>query len=265
MNAGDRANARAFIKAYREVWYYGKTILPRGLECREWENAEIVLDMEGCPLTSFEARHLNLKYAKQEFLWYLRGDRFDSSIEQHATMWKKLQQPDGGYNSNYGQYIFPNQFNWVISQLDKDTDSRQASIVLLRPEHLVEGNTDVLCTYGINFRIRQGRLNMTVMMRSNDIIFGMTNDVFCFAMLYRLVYGALLEFYPNLTKGEYIHLVNSLHVYSRHYEMINQIIEGGAPSFKTIDIPWPTTEEVKRCLISPTKVHGPLTEWLSAD
>jgi len=252
------------------VWLQGRTIRPRGGECMEWEDAQLKLNLMGCPLTNFEARNLNLRYAKQEFLWYLRGDRYDTSIEKCATLWKKIRQADGGYNSNYGQYIFPNQFNWVVEQLARDPDSRQASIVLLLPSHLIEGNPDVVCTYGLNFRIRNSHLNMTVMMRSNDIIFGLTNDVFCFSMLYRMIYVALTEMYPTLKVGWYTHFVNSLHVYERHYDMISKIIAGDARKFTPIEVPWPEIEEVRAILSQEDQSKrsdewGPMTKWLNAD
>src|SRR6185503_7362068 len=114
MPVGDRAlgNARAFLSAYHQVWG-GEDIYPRSTVCREVADFRMDLDMQYSPLTSFAARKLNLNYAKKEFVWYLGADKFDSSIEQHATTWAKIKQPDGSYFSNYGQYIFPKQFQFV--------------------------------------------------------------------------------------------------------------------------------------------------------
>ena len=238
-------NATAYLSAYSEVFHRGEIIVPRGQECLEVCDYKLKLDMSHSVLTSFDARKLNLDYAKQEFLWYLRGDRFDTSIEQHATMWAKLQQADGGYNSNYGQYIFPNQFDFVVNELTNDAWSRRASIVLLNESHLYSANTDVVCTYGMNFRIRQGVLDMTVMMRSNDVIFGLTNDAFCFTMIYRMVLACLKGGpYPGLKPGTYTHIANSLHVYERHFRMIEDILDDGLPGYREIPMYWPSMSEV---------------------
>lgn len=253
----------------------GEEIIPRGQKCREACDYSMLLDMRSdSVITSFRARKLNLDYAKQEFLWYLRGDRFDTSIEKHATVWRKIRQSDGGYNSNYGQYIFtkpswlkdgPTQFQWVVDCLKSDRHSRQASIVLLNRGHLVSDNPDVVCTYAINFRIRAGQLDMTVMMRSNDCIWGLTNDTFCFIMLYRMMFQALFDRYPLMTPGSYHHFVNSLHVYERHYQMIEEIIEEGETGHYQVTVPWPSIEEVGKILSSeePSAIHGPMTEWLN--
>jgi thymidylate synthase len=250
-------NAEQFLRAYADVMN-GQEVGPRGQLTREVCDYAIVLNMADSPLTSFKARNLNLKYAKQEFLWYLRADKFDRSIEKYATMWQKIRQPDGSYFSNYGQYIFPRQYQYVLECLTKDVNSRRASIVLLKPDHLFHDNKDVVCTYAINFRIRNGQLDMTVMMRSNDIIFGMTNDVFCFSMLYRMVLKALSK-EISCAVGTYTHFVNSLHVYERHFPMIEQLVKDWMSGYEHIYVPWPTEYEAN------FKDTGPWLAWLNED
>jgi len=257
-------NARAFISAYATC-QYGALLPIRGSVVKERENARIDLLGHLSPLTSFAARNLNLNYAKQEFLWYLRADPLDDSIEQHASMWAKIKQPNGAYFSNYGQYLFPNQTRYVVESLLTDRFSRRASVVLLQPIHLFHENVDTVCTYAINFRIRQGKLNMTVHMRSNDVIFGTTNDVFCFNMYQRFV-AALLGVEP----GDYTHLVDSLHVYERHFMMLDQLLKGGVQEYSEIHVPMFTKKEAVKladCIGSTgyqNQIFGPVTEWLNA-
>lgn len=255
------SNVHAFLQMYQDV-NRGQPISPRGQVCKEVCDYMFKLDMRFSPLTSFRARKLNLKYAKEELKWYLRGDKFDQSIEQHATMWQKIRQEDGSYFSNYGQYIFgQNQIHFVLDELRKDPNSRRASIVLLQPYHLFLDNKDVVCTYGINFRIRDKRLDMTVMMRSNDVIFGTTNDVFCFAMVYRMVFAILSQYMP-INVGYYTHFVNSLHVYQRHFDMIAEIVQDGVQGYTAIMVPWPTADEVE-AILDDRPADGPMTRWLN--
>lgn len=263
-------NALTFLQVYRDL-HKAKVVSPRGMLCKELTDYSFQLSMGSglTILTSFKARKLSLKYAKEEFLWYLRADRFDRSIEQHASMWAKIRQPDGGFNSNYGQYIFPDQFRFVVEELAKDRDSRRASVVLLKQDHLTLDCTDVVCTYGINFRIRDDRLHMTVMMRSNDAIFGTTNDAFCFCMLYRMVYICLISRYPSLQPGIYTHFANSLHVYERHFSMLEELLIDGYSGFEYIPVPWPMHEEIQHILTTKdTKVDRhmqmPMLRWLNA-
>lgn len=247
----------------------------RGQEVRNVRNLTICLNMvEGGVFTNFKARNFNLHYAKREWIWYLGADPYDDSIEKYASMWKKLQQPDGSYYSNYGQYMFgpdpnvtfqtPSQFDYVVDTLKKDEFSRRASMMLLHREHLFGGNSDVVCTYAINFAIEDSRLHMTVMMRSNDVIFGFTNDAFCFSQLYEFVYKRLSdEKYPYLQYGTYTHMANSMHVYQRHFEMIDKIVEDGPDGFVPVIQPELKADEARDLVKSRGKVaYGAYTQWL---
>lgn len=229
-----------FTNLYTDLLHYGEPITIRDAKCLELIDYTMILtDPLDC-LTSFRHRNLNLDYCKKEWLWYLKGDRYDASIMEHASMWKKIQLPDGGFNSNYGQYIFTEgQFRWVVDSLLKDRNSRQACMQLLNSSHMYHKNPDVVCTMGIQFFIRFNRLMMFVHMRSNDAIFGMTNDVFCFSQLHQMVYWYLKDQGMDIELGEYVHRVGSLHVYERHYARLVQLVAAKGSDYYEIDVPTP--------------------------
>jgi thymidylate synthase len=179
------------------------------------------------PLTSFRSRGLNLDYAKKEVLWYIRGDRFDLSICEVAGAWNDIIQDDGGINSNYGQTIFtgPCHYDWVVEELTRDKYSRRAVMVLGEPDKLKSSNTDHRCTMYIVYHIRNNELIQTVHMRSNDAIYGVTNDIFFFGLLHQFVWSDLVNVYPELTIGKYNHIVNSMHVYQHHFYMVDNILD----------------------------------------
>lgn len=215
-----------FLKVLSEIARYGLTTSARSLKTVEIENFKYCLSpyVRFC---NFGARKLNINYIKKEFLWYLRGDRFDLSILEHAKMWNNLIQADNGINSNYGQYIFNkdcDQFNRVFEILKNDKDSRRATIIILQPKHVLTETTDQPCTYCIRFSIRDNKLGMTVHMRSQDAIFGMGNDAPCFSFIHEMLFVKLRDVYPELEYGIYTHFADSLHVYERHFEMLNDIV-----------------------------------------
>jgi len=231
-------NARAFLRMYEDL-RSGRVVEPRGQKVKELEDYTLILDLSESLCTSFEKRKFSLPYAKAEVWWYLGGDRFDRSIDTKASMWPKLVQPDGSYFSQYGQYVFgEGQFEWVVQELERDPDSRRAAIVLLRKEHLFADNKDVVCTYAMNFRIRSGHLNMSVGMRSNDAVFGTSNDCFAFGIIHKMVLAALkYDGFPDLRPGRYAHKVDSLHVYERHWDMIDAIVAQGMGGYTEIEVP----------------------------
>lgn len=230
-------NCDAFLSIYSDIQNYGQESSPRGQRIIEIENYMTDINpMDPC--TSFEDRKFNLQYAKDEFLWYLGSDRFDLTIMAKAGTWKTLVDVDGGFNSNYGVYIFgQRQFQWCFDELIRDMYSRRAVIILAHRGQVRLDNPDHICTYAISFRIRNNTLGMSVRMRSWDAIFGMTNDVFAFALVHQMMYAKLREVYPLLEIGDYNHVADSIHVYERHFDMLQKIINRGRDGWSRIQIP----------------------------
>jgi thymidylate synthase len=226
-----------FRGIYEDLLTYGIETSPRGQKVIELENYEYVVPPY-VRFTNFEDRKFNINYVKDEFLWYLHGDRFDTSITEHATMWKSLVNGDGSINSNYGQYLFGEgkQFDNTADVLKSDKDSRRAAMMILSREHLLSKTNDYPCTYSISFRIRSNKLNMTVRMRSQDSIFGMSNDIPAFSLIHEMMYVTMRETYPDLEHGDYTHSADSFHVYERHFEMINKLVKYDS-KFSLIECP----------------------------
>lgn len=215
-----------FTKIFSDLKEKGMYVKPRGQLVIEIENYSYELPPY-VRFQSFESRKLNVGYIKDEFLWYLKGDKFDTSIAEKAKIWQSIINADGSINSNYGQYIFagPKQFDNVVKILAGDKDSRRASMMILNSSHLISDTNDVPCTYSLNFRIREDVLNMTVHMRSQDAIYGMGNDAPAFSFIHEMMVNALKTYYPNLEYGTYHHFVDSFHVYERHFGMLDKLLQ----------------------------------------
>lgn len=255
------------LSMYETVWR-GHAVRARGMLTRNVRNFAVVMPAAVPPITSFDDRNFSLFYCKKEWEWYLNADKMDASIEKHATMWAKLKQPSGEFYSNYGQYMFnpdelETQFDYVVDTLIRDPDSRRASMMILKREHLFPENTDTVCTYAINFTIEADVLHMTVMMRSNDVIFGFTNDAFCFWNLMQFVWVLLREQNPAIRLGTYTHFTNSMHVYERHFEMIGKIISKGKYGYTMHPVPMVTPDEV-RAFMARKRADGAYTSWLTS-
>jgi len=226
---------QTFLKIFQDLANKGKFVSPRGQLIKEIENYNYVLP-PFVRFSSFKSRKLSISYLKKEFLWYLKGDKYDTSITEHASMWKLIMNEDGSFNSNYGQYFFgEKQFAQVVSILKEDKDSRRASILLLTKDHVASKTKDVPCTYALNFRIREGVLNMTVHMRSQDAIYGMGNDAPIFSFIHEMMLNALRRYYPTLGYGNYHHFADSFHIYEKHFNMLANILTSN--SFTEISCP----------------------------
>lgn len=164
---------------------------------------------------STEWRNFNLEYANYEWQWYLSGDPNADEISKRAKIWKNCQDEFGNVNSNYGyQWKRNNQIDYVIGELRRDKNSRRAVLSIYDAKEWQLYKKDTPCTLAIYYSIEEGKLNASVMMRSNDLVFGFCNDQFCFSNLQKLIADEL-----NIPVGTYYHFVNNLHIYSRHFNM----------------------------------------------
>jgi thymidylate synthase len=177
------------------------------------------------------ARKFNKKYAIAEWLWYLSGIQKVNNISKLASIWSDIQDKYGEAESNYGTYIFSvdpssvlSQWDWVVEELKSDRDSRRATIVINQPYHKERNSKDYPCTHYIHFFIRNGNLDMGVYMRSNDAIFGFCNDVFTFSLFQQLMLNQLNCAGMKLRLGSYHHHAGSFHVYERHFNMMDNIL-----------------------------------------
>ena len=219
-------NLLAFMNMFEAVLQNGRKLTARNQEFLEVENYQLVIDPSQ-PFMSFPSRKYNIDYFKKEMIWKLSGDPFNESIKEHAKMWESVQNSDGSFNSNYGQYWFKELgLHKAFNELVADRESRRATIPMLKAEHIGHGVKDTVCTGHITFHIRDNRLNASISMRSSDQIFGLGTDIPTFAVLQRMMLAMLTTVYHGdkaVMLGSMTITADSSHIYSRHYEMVEKI------------------------------------------
>lgn len=228
-----------YLKMLQTIMRYGSSICPRGLDCKEVEDLQLVVDP--CfPFLTYKMRNYDVSYFKKEMMWKLGANKYDRSIQDHAKLWKQVINPDQTYNSNYGQYWFGEQHGiWdVVTELLRDHDSRKAIIPMLNKSHMSPQTVDTVCTECVGFRLRPYmdgyKLNMSVHMRSSDVIFGLGTDVPTFSFLYRLVFGIVAEAIQipmYFSEGRITITSMSSHVYARHYDMVILLLDHGITEY----------------------------------
>lgn len=260
-------NARAYWDMFYKTLFNGNLVKPRGLVIREIEDLQLTIDPRS-PFMSHKSRKYNVAYFKKEMIWKLGASKYDTSIKQHAKMWESVQNPDGTFNSNYGQYWFGEQngFWFVVQELMRDPDSRRAVIPMLSKEHLKPETVDTVCTEAVGFRIRDNKLNMSIHMRSSDQIFGLGTDIPTFAFLYRLVLGVLQMRWP-LVCGNMTITAMSSHIYERHFDLVTDMMSDGLDGTPHVFMPFCSGSEAL-CIVAGRGKNfdgsGVLGAWLSS-
>lgn len=204
-----------------EIMEKGITTKPRNLEIKEINYFSAVIDN---PWSNYPARNYPIDYFKREMQWYLGADPFDLRICKYSKVWKKIIQSNGAIFSNYGYYWFGPQKGYFncLNTLKKDKYSRQAYLPMCSYLHMFEGNPDVVCTKGIQFRIIKEKLHMHVTMRSSDAIYGFATDLPCFYTLMKMMALDL-----EIPLGSFIFSSDSVHIYESQYDLAENILKNG--------------------------------------
>lgn len=237
--------ADTFADAYREAL---DSVLnspeyetsPRGMKIREVTNMQLEFNPM-YPMYDNARRGSQSRYIAAELLWYFTGRNDIDFISKFAKFWEQLDNGDGTVNSAYGNLLF-REFNlkgmteweWAFGSLAGDRDTRQAVVHFNKPDHKWKGNKDFVCTLNGTFQIRDGKLNFKVHMRSNDMVLGTATDVAFFCLLQQQMLSLLKPTYPNLELGTYVHEVDSMHIYERHFGLVEEML---ASEFSRVSFP----------------------------
>ncbi len=160
-----------------------------------------------------EARNFNVEYAEAEWQWYLSGDRSTAKLGEIygkiPKIWQDMSDSNGNVNSNYGyQWERAYQLDKVVAQLKDNPETRQAAISIYDGKEINKYRHDTPCTYAVQFTVLDNKLNMCVVMRSNDLWFGFCNDQYQFSKLQEMVSER-----TGYEVGTYYHFAHNLHLY----------------------------------------------------
>jgi hypothetical protein len=180
------------------------------------------------------ARDANPFFHIAEVVWMLSGACTVNFIEQFNKKYRDYADENtdiiwGAYGRRWIEHWGFDQIQMVIDLLLKDAGSRRVLINMWDPESDLTNwaHNDLPCNTQCLFRVLNGSLDMTVINRSNDLIWGMmgANVVHFTYLLEVIALGA------NLKVGNYRVMSNNLHMYTgmpRYKEIFEGALHGVA-------------------------------------
>ena len=231
----------AYLKVLKDVYNNPDyRAAPRGLPIREKiDYSFAILYPTSEPIKTADAERNKVidDYTRKEVELYNSGTNKVADFAKASKFWEKLANPDGTINSAYGfliwkYYSCTSNFNnramtpweWAKESLLADKDTRQAVMHFALAEHKWLGNKDQVCTMHSNWLIRDNKLNLTVTMRSQDMVKGAAYDWPWFISLMDKMLEELKPAYPTLEKGKYTHICHSIHCYEKDADIILKMI-----------------------------------------
>lgn len=149
-----------------------------------------------------------------ESLWILAGTRDVAFLEQFNSKIREYSDDGKVFHGAYGyrlrHHFGINQIEYVVDLLKREPDTRRAVLQIWDSKVDLNSGLDLPCNDIIFLKIREGRLNMTVCCRSNDVIWGAygANVV---------QFGTLIEYLAakiGCEVGKYTQISDSFHIYS---------------------------------------------------
>lgn len=180
-------------------------------------------------------RNISKSYLFGELLWYMTARDDIAFIQKFSGFWGRISDDGVHSNSAYGHILFKrhgfNQVEKIIDLLKTDPNSRRAVLNFNVPNVNVIETKDEICTIALQMYIRDGKLNCTGIMRSNDIWLGTPYDIAFFTELQKYIAHRV-----GVEYGTYTHFVTSIHVYDRNLEDLKEVLTREAKTKLTVDI-----------------------------
>jgi len=115
------------------------------------------------------------------------------------------------------------QLKFVIDSFKRDINTRQAVITIADPtkddfdiNDSLKVTKDTPCCRSVQFQVVDGKLDCTLYIRSNDLVWGFSAvNVFNFCLMQEYIANII-----GVPVGKYYHFVNNLHIYEDKLEMV---------------------------------------------
>ena len=217
-----------YLKELDKIEKCGKKISPRGLKTKELYGVTTEIKYPRQRFQSVLGRDSNPFFLCAEAMWILAGKQ-----DAELLLWFNSQMGkflDVGFSNFYASYgarmrwygmnqvgeslrknnAFNDQLRAVVTKLKNDKDTRQAVMTFFDPfQDNIPGKLDYPCNCLSMFKIRDNKLHLHQVVRSNDINLGLfPTNAFQFSIIQSVV-AHLLE----ARVGELWFFSDSLHSY----------------------------------------------------
>jgi len=162
-----------------------------------------------------DVRKANPFFHLMESLWMLGGANdleyvkvYNKRMEEYSDDGITLQ---GAYGFRWREHFGGDQLSTIIERLRSDTTDRRSVLQMWDPlVDLDAVSKDVPCNTVIYFKVREGKLDMTVSCRSNDCIWG----TFGANVVHMSILHEYMAYGIGVRVGTYTQVSDSFHAYT---------------------------------------------------
>lgn len=197
----------------------GKECAPRGKKIKEKLGTSVVVTDLRNNIIVDSTRDLNYRFMIAEWLWILAGRNDVATVARYNKPIAAFSDDGITFKGAYGPRLSL-QWEYIVRQLERDSDSRQAVASIWTPNPV--DSKDYPCTLSAQFLIREAKLHSVWTMRSNDLWLGFPYDFFNFSQITNSLAGRLGVDTGSLTLN-----AGSSHLYENDWEKVQQLLGEG--------------------------------------
>ncbi|MDR2458288.1 MAG: thymidylate synthase [Clostridiales Family XIII bacterium] len=173
-------------------------------------------------------RPVPFKNAIDEILWIWQK-KSNKTSDLNSQIWDLWKDEDGtigkaygyqlGIKYNFGSNRIMDQVDNIIWQLKNTPNSRRMITNIFNFADLKDMGLEP-CAYSMSFNVTGNKLNGLLNQRSQDVLTANAWNV--------LQYSVLLHIFAQISDlkiGEFVHVINDVHIYDRHIDIIEKLIK----------------------------------------
>lgn len=149
-----------------------------------------------------------------ESIWMFSGEQQVRPLLKFNKRMQDFAETDGHIHGAYGhrwrRHWSFDQLEGLIGKLREEPSTRQAVLTMWHPGDLLVNTKDRPCNTHCYFMLREHALTMTVLCRSNDMVWGAYGaNAVHFSMLHEFICGAV-----DIPMGAMYQFSNNFHIYT---------------------------------------------------
>lgn len=210
-----------------DVLDHGSDVAVRGKATRELVGRTTTLDQPLERYLFLPRRHNDAFAQFAEAMWVLAGRDDIAWLARYLPRAPDFSDDGLTWHGAYGPRLrrwagHVDQVDGVRRLLSADLASRRAVMALFDPERDFAASNDIPCNNWLSWIAREGRLHLSVAIRSNDAMWGFSGaNAFEWSILQEV-----MAYWLGLGVGRVRYFAHSFHLYDHHFSRARQIGEG---------------------------------------
>lgn len=208
----------------------------------------------GFPLLT--VRKMFPKFFCAETVWFVAGHKHAGFLRQFTKGWDAFLEDDGTVETAYGyrwrHHFGRDQLLDLVEHLREEPTSRQGVVMMWDPRDdglRAQKKKNVPCPFTWTANIIGNKLNLHLIVRSNDMVLGNPNDVADFALLQAMIAQEL-----GVAVGKLTVSISHAHIYENQYQAVEDILSREVAPHPEIECRLPERSFQRALAADPTLV-----------